>query len=95
MFGTTMGNILAILYFTYFQMAGMIIMSILLRKESPLTRLLMGSVAGSLLLQWIPVLFAFVFDFGALAHILAVIVLLPRVRLFFTVSENKKVFWSI
>ena len=77
MFGTTMGNILAILYFTYFQMAGMIIMSILLRKESPLTRLLMGSVAGSLLLQWTPVLFAFVFDFGLLSHVLAAIVLLP------------------
>lgn len=77
MFGTTTGNILAILYFTYFQMAGMIIMSILLRKESPLTRLLIGSVTGSLMLQWIPVLFAFFFDFGLLSHVLAAIVLLP------------------
>lgn len=77
MFGTTLGNVLAILYFTYFQVAGIILISILFKKEGPLTRLLLGSVAGSLLLQWTPVLFAFVFDFGILSHILATVALLP------------------
>lgn len=77
MFGTTLGNLLAILYFIYFQLAGMILISIILKKEGPLTRLLLGSVAGSLLLQWTPIVFSFFFDFGLLSHILAALVMLP------------------
>ena len=37
-------------------------------------RLLAGSVFGSVLLQWMPVLFAFVFDFTRIAHVAAAIV---------------------
>ena len=77
MFGTTLGNILAVLYFTYFQLVGLTFMSILLKKEGSLTRLLLGSVAGSVMLQWIPVLFAFLFDFSVLAHALAAVAVLP------------------
>lgn len=77
MFGTTFGNMLAILYFTYFQLAGMILISIIYKKEGALTKLLLGSVAGSLMLQWVPILFAFFFDFGVLSHVLAAIVVLP------------------
>ena len=77
MFGTTFGHVLAILYFAYFQLAGIILISIILKKEGPLTKLLIGSVAGSLMLQWLPILFAFFFDFGVLSHILAAVITLP------------------
>ncbi len=77
MFGTTFGHVLAILYFAYFQLTGIILISIILKKEGPLTKLLIGSVAGSLMLQWLPILFAFFFDFGVLSHILAAVITLP------------------
>lgn len=77
MFGSTLGNLTAILYFTYFQLGGIILISLVYKKEGALTRLLLGSVAGSLLLQWVPVLFSFFFDFGFLSHVLAAISLLP------------------
>ncbi len=74
MFGSALGNICGLLYFVYFQLAGICIMTTYLKKEGPLTRLLLGSVTGSLLLQWLPALFALVFDFGFTAHILAAVV---------------------
>lgn len=77
MFGSTLGNLTAILYFSYFQLAGMILFSIIYKKEGSLTRFLLGSVTGSLLLQWLPVLFAFFFDFSFLSHVLAALCLLP------------------
>ncbi len=77
MFGSTLGNLTAILYFTYFQLAGMILISILYKKEGSLTRFLLGSVTGSLLLQWVPVLFSFFLGFGFWSHVLAALCLLP------------------
>ena len=75
--GTLVGNIISIIYYLYFQLAGFVIISFFFRKENLLHKLLMGSVAGSLLLTWLPILLAFQFDFTVLAHILAVIVPLP------------------
>lgn len=83
MFGSTLGNILGTLYFLYFQLAGIFIMARLLKKEGPLTRLLLGSVLGSLLLQWLPIIFAFFFDFTMLSHILAFFVAFPAYVLAF------------
>ncbi len=77
MFGSTTGNIMGTLYFFYFQLAGILLMAKLLKKEGPLIRLLLGSVTGSLLLQWLPIVFAFLFDFTMLGHILALFVALP------------------
>lgn len=83
MFGSTLGNISGTLYFLYFQLAGIFIMAHLLKKEGPLTRLLLGSVTGSLLLQWLPILFAFFFDFSLTGHILALLAALPAYILAF------------
>ena len=77
MFGSTLGNIMGTLYFCHFQLVGIFIMSRILKKEDALARLLLGSVLGSALLQWLPVLFAFLFDFTMPAHILALVVTLP------------------
>lgn len=77
MFGSVLGNLLGTLYFLYFQVVGILVMWRVLKKEGALTRLLLGSVTGSVLLQWIPVLFAFVFDFTLLSHVLALVAMLP------------------
>ena len=52
MFGSTLGNLLGTLYFLYFQVVGILVMSKILKKESPLAKALLGSVTGSVLLQW-------------------------------------------
>ena len=77
MFGSVLGNLLGTLYFLYFQVVGILVMWRILKKEGPLSRLLLGSVTGSVLLQWVPVLFAFVFDFTILSHVLALVAILP------------------
>ncbi|MGN1148042.1 MAG: hypothetical protein ACI4TB_06435, partial [Lachnospiraceae bacterium] len=77
MFGSITGNIAGTLYFLYFQLAGILLMLLLLKKENILTKLLLGSVSGSLLLQWLPILFSFLFDFSYISHILAMLPLLP------------------
>ncbi len=77
MFGSALGNLLGTLYFLYFQLVGILVMQRVLKKEGPLARLLLGSVTGSVLLQWAPVLFAFVFDFTLLSHVLALVAMLP------------------
>ncbi len=77
MFGSFTGNIAGTLYFFYFQVAGILVMSRLLKKEEYLTKILLGSVLGSLLLQWLPILFSFFFDFTLVSHILALVVTLP------------------
>lgn len=77
MFGSVLGNLLGTLYFLYFQIVGILVMGRILKKEGLLTRLLLGSVTGSVILHWIPVLFAFLFDFTILSHILALIAMFP------------------
>lgn len=83
MFGSTLGNIMGTLYFVYFQLAGIFIMKHILKKEGLLTKLLLGSVTGSALLQWLPVIFAFFFDFTMLSHLLAMVAALPAYVLAF------------
>lgn len=70
--GNVAGNIISILYYILFQICGCLTMNRVLAKErfSVVFRLLMGSVAGTLALQWCPVIFAFKFGFGIQAHIL-------------------------
>ena len=77
MYGSFLGNLLGSLYFFYFQVAGIFLMSKILKKEKWLTTLLMGSVAGSVLLQWVPTIFSFFFDFTLTSHLLALAAVLP------------------
>lgn len=77
MYGNLTGNIIAILFYIYFQLAGVACITLCFRKEKLLNRLLLGSVTGSLTLTWLPILFAFLFDFTILSHILALLVTLP------------------
>lgn len=70
-YGSIGGNFIGTLYFLFFQIAGIILTQYLLRNKDFVTRLLCGSVLGSVMLQWLPALFAFIFGFSITAHILA------------------------
>ena len=76
--GTPIGNIIAILYYMLFQAFGIGIVERLLSKEkfSIAFQVLIGSVAGTVALQWFPALFAFFYGFSTAAHLLAICLLL-------------------
>lgn len=57
--GSAFGNILGTLYFLLFQCVGFLYIKRIFPKKGLLFHLLTGSVSGSVLLQWIPALFAF------------------------------------
>lgn len=67
--GSLLGNIIGTLYFLYFQICGIFLAWILLSKKDFVTKLLCGSVLGSVLLSWVPALLAFFLDFSVSAHI--------------------------
>ena len=71
------GNITGTAYFIYFQLAGFIASCLIFKKENIFTRIIMGLAAGSLMLHWLPSLFAFAFGFTVTAHILAAVMLVP------------------
>ncbi len=77
MYGTLTGNLLSAAYFFYFQFTGLMLIRLLFRRESLLPRLLIGSVTGSLLMIWLPILFSFFFDFTLTAHVLGLSATLP------------------
>ena len=76
--GSMTGNVTAIFLYLLFQVGGIFIMHQLLAKErlSLVLRTLLGSVLGTVMLHWFPVIFAFFFGFSKTAHILAVVLLL-------------------
>ncbi len=84
-----------ILYYLYFQFIGILITAFFFQKERTALRLLFGSVTGSVLYIWLPVLFAFFADFTVLALFLAFIATLPlwviafrRRALLFSLAKN-------
>ncbi len=77
MYGTLAGNMTAIAYYLYFQFIGISFIFLLFRREKPLPKLLIGSVSGSLLLTWLPVLLSFFCGFTRTAHLLALLLTLP------------------
>ena len=70
--GTIIGSLVAISYYMLFQLLGISILNRILSKEkfSVAFRLLIGSVAGTLVVQWFPLLFAFSLGFSMSAHML-------------------------
>jgi len=76
--GSVFGNIIGILYYIMFLLLGIGIITRLLKKEnlSIAFRILIGSIAGTVAMQWFPLLFSFFFGFTILSHILALFLLL-------------------
>lgn len=77
MYGTLLGGISATAYFLLFQLSGVLLIFFLYKRENPLTKLLIGSVAGLAALMWLPALFSFFFGFTLLSHICAALTTLP------------------
>lgn len=75
--GSFMGNTFGAVYFLLFQAAGQVLAGRFLRRESEAAKLVLGSVFGSFLLQWLPAVLAFFFGFTGRAHLLALLCLIP------------------
>lgn len=69
--GSVYGNIAAVLLLLLFQGCGQCAAAFFLPRERAGARFLLGSVCGSLMLHWFPVLFAFFLGFTAAAHLWA------------------------
>ena len=65
------GNIAGTGYLFAYQIFGILTAMSLLKKESSWTKILVGSVLGSVLMQWVPALFAFFLGFSILSQLLA------------------------
>lgn len=65
--GSVLGALIAVLVFGLFQLCGISLSRLAFPRESDGIRLLLGSVWGSGMLQWFPVLFAFFFEFSLTA----------------------------
>lgn len=88
MYGSVFGNTLGLIYFLLFQVSGIAVICRFLKTEHPVIKLCLGSCFGSLLLQWLPILFAFFFDFTITAHLLAGCISL--LLLLFSIHTNKE-----
>lgn len=71
--GTLIGNLMGTGYFLGYQIIGLIVSFIIWKRENYIVRILLGSVFGSLLLQWMPALFSFGMGFNRNSHIAALI----------------------
>lgn len=69
--GSVWGALAALLLFGAFQGCGMAVARFALPGESGAVRLLLGSVAGTVMLQWFPAVFAFFLGFTLPAHLCA------------------------
>ncbi|MBQ3586944.1 MAG: hypothetical protein II977_00100 [Oscillospiraceae bacterium] len=90
MAGSLWGNISAVLYFIYFQLAGLAAAHILLKEESRPVRLAVGSAAGSLMLHLLPSLGAIALDFTVAGHIAAALLLRPVFVIYIKRGEKVK-----
>lgn len=82
-YGSVTGNIIGTLYFLLFQCAGFFYIKRFFSKKGLPFCLLTGSVFGSVLLQWLPAVFAFFFGFSITAHIAALILLMAGLLLLY------------
>lgn len=71
--GSILGNLAGIGYFLAYQAAGLFISFLVLKEEDKAVRILLGSVFGSVLLQWMPVVFSFGLGFNRVSHVAALI----------------------
>lgn len=88
--GSLWGNVLAAVYYLAFQLAGIWIFRRLMgRRLSDGLTLLLGSVMGTVFLQWFPALFAFFLKFSLPAHILGLVLALGLAVLVYVLPDMK------
>ena len=64
---------MSIIWFVFWQAVGLAVIRSQFYPKRLTVRLWLGSITGSLLSMWMPVLFAFIFDFTVKAHVFALI----------------------
>lgn len=74
MYGSFSGGVAAFAFLCFFQLCGLSLGAVAFSKEPPGPRLLLGSVIGSVLMQWLPALMGFIFGFTLSGHVTAVII---------------------
>lgn len=73
MYGSFSGGMAALVFLCFFQLCGICLSAAVFPREAPGPRLLLGSVLGSLLMQWLPALMGFVFGFTLWGHLAAAV----------------------
>lgn len=89
--GTFSGNLIGFLYFTLFILSGIYISNNIFKKLSFITRLWLGTVCGTVLLMWLPVVVSFIMGFNIASHIVALVILTGLNVLSFFVSKKPKI----
>lgn len=74
--GTFSGNIIAVVFYLIFQAGGIFLAWQYFKNEQIVVRFLTGSVIGSFLFMWLPVLTSFIFGFNIMSHIVALVLFL-------------------
>lgn len=93
--GSFFGNLAGTLCFLSFQIAGLLLAAFFLKDFSRVTRLLCGSVLGTVLFQWLPLLFAFFLDFSVPAHLAAMFLCAGFILLLFTLKVPHASFFPV
>lgn len=71
--GSVMGNLAGTGYFLGYQMMGLFLSFLIWKRENYVVRIMLGSVLGSVLLQWMPTLFSLGMGFNQASHIAALL----------------------
>lgn len=87
--GSLIGNLMGAGYFLLFQIFGFILSFNILKSESSIGKVLLGSVFGNLLTEWMPVLFSMMMGFNKQSHIVALIVTFVITICFYFFCHNK------
>lgn len=81
--GSMMGNVIGMVYFLIYQILGIFLSLLIWKKEDTIVKVLLGSVFGSVLLHWMPVLTSFGMGFNKKSHIAAILCALVLVVISF------------
>ena len=93
--GSALGNLLATLYYLFYEAAGFFLVSRIFRgKERPLFRLVMGIALGTFLLHWSPILMAFLFRFTMTAQLCAMLIPIVLCVLAQCLLPKEKAVWE-
>ena len=75
MYGSFTGGMAAVVFLCFFQLCGLCLSAVIFPREGPGTRTLLGSVLGSVSLQWLPALMGFVSGFTRAGHMAAAVII--------------------
>ncbi len=75
MYGSFTGGMATVVFLCFFQLCGLCLSAVIFPREGPGTRALLGSVLGSVSLQWLPALMGFVSGFTRAGHMAAAVII--------------------